>query len=189
MIFETERLIIRNWRDADRPVFAAIVGNRQARIHQPGVVTRAESDAFIDRQIETILSTGCGFAVVERKADGAVIGDGGIRPVPDNLPFFRAGSFEIGWQLDPRYFGMGFATEAARGWLDHGFLELRLAEVVAYTATINTPSENVMQRIGMTRDPARDFDHPKLPKGHPLRPHIVYSILNPNKKSRLSIDI
>ncbi len=182
MIFETERLIIRNWRDADRPVFAAIVGNRQARIHQPGVVTRAESDAFIDRQIETILTTGCGFAVVERKADGAVIGDGGIRPVPDNLPFSGAGSFEIGWQLDPRHFGMGFATEAARGWLDHGFLELRLDEVVAYTSAINTPSERVMLRIGMTRDPARDFDHPKLPQGHPLRPHIVYSILNPNKE-------
>ena len=76
---------------------------------------------------------------------------------------------------------MGFATEAARGWLDHGFGVLGLAEVVAYTSTINTPSERVMQRIGMTRDPARDFDHPKLPEGHPLRPHIVYSILNPNE--------
>ena len=182
MIFETERLIIRNWRDADRPVFAAIVGNRQARIHQPGLVSRAESDAFIDRQIETIDRIGCGFAVVERKADGAIIGDGGIRPVPDNLPFFRAGSFEIGWQLDPRYFGMGFATEAARGWLNHGFGVLGLDEVVAYTSTINTPSERVMQRIGMTRDPARDFDHPKLAEGHPLRPHIVYSISNPNKE-------
>ncbi len=189
MIFETERLIIRNWRDEDRPLFAAIVGNPLARIYQWGVVTRAESDAFIDRQIETIDRIGCGFAVVERRVDGAVIGDAGIRPVPDNLPFFRKGSFEIGWQLDPRYFGMGFATEAARGWLDHGFRELRLAEVVAYTAAINTQSENVMKRIGMTRDPARDFDHPKLPQGHPLRPHIVYSILNPNKEGCLSIDM
>ena len=102
MIFETERLIIRNWRDEDRPVFAAIVANPQARIHQPGVVTRAESDAFIDRQIETIERIGCGFAVIERKADGAVVGDGGIRPVPDNLPISGAGRFEIGWHLDPR---------------------------------------------------------------------------------------
>ncbi len=140
MIFETERLIIRNWRDEDRPVFAAIVGNPRARIHQPGLVSRAESDAFIDRQIETIDRIGCGFAVVERKSDGAIIGDGGIRPVPDNLPFSGEGSFEIGWQLDPRYFGQGFVTEAASGWLNHGFLELRLAEVVAYTATINPPS-------------------------------------------------
>ncbi len=181
MIFETERLIIRNWRDEDRPIFAAIVGDPQARIHQPGLVSRAESDAFIDRQIKTIDRIGCGFAVIERKSDGAIIGDGGIRPVPDTLPFSGAGSFEIGWQLDSRYFGMGFATEAARGWLNHGFLQLRLAEVVAYTAAINTPSERVMQRIGMTRDPARDFDHPKLPEGHPLRPHIVYSMLNPNE--------
>ena len=181
MIFQTERLIIRDWRDEDRPVFAAIVANPQARVHQPGLVSRAESDAFIDRQIETIERIGCGFAVVERKSDGAVIGDGGIRPVPDNLPFSGAGSFEIGWQLDPRYFGLGFATEAARGWLEHGFLVLRLGQVVAYTATINTPSENVMKRIGMTRDRARDFDHPKLPECHPLRPHIVYSISNPNR--------
>jgi RimJ/RimL family protein N-acetyltransferase len=181
MIFETERLIIRNWRDADRPVFAGIVADPRARIHQPGVVSRAESDAFIDRQIETIDRIGCGFAVVERKSDGAVIGDGGIRPVPDNLPFSGAGSFEIGWQLDPRYFGMGFATEAARGWLAHGFGALGLGEVIAYTAAINRPSERVMRRIGMTRDPARDFEHPKLPEGHRLRAHIVYSISSPNK--------
>ena len=181
MIFETERLIIRNWRDEDRPVMAAIAGNPQARIHLPGLRSRAESDQFIDRQIETIARLGCGFAAVEYKANGAVVGDGGIKPVPDNLPLEGEGRFEIGWQLDPRYFGMGLASEAARGWLKHGFGALGLDEVVAYTAAINTPSEKVMQRIGMTRDPALDFDHPKLPEGHPLRPHIVYSILRPNK--------
>ncbi len=175
MIFETERLIIHNYRDEDRPVFAEIGGNPQARIFHQSLVTPAESDNFIDKQIETINNIGCGFAVVERKADGAIVGDVGIRPVPDNLPFSKE-DFEIGWQLDPQYFGNGYASEAAKSWLDHSFLELRLDDVVAYTATINTASENVMKRIGMTRDPSKDFDHPRLPEGHPLRSQIVYSI-------------
>ena len=81
MIFETERLVIRNYRDEDRAIFAAIAANPQARIFHMGVVSRTESDAFIDRQIETIRDIGCGYAVVERKADGAVVGDAGIRPV------------------------------------------------------------------------------------------------------------
>lgn len=176
MIFETERLIIRNYRDEDRPIFAAIGSNPRARIYHQSMVTPAESDGFIDKQIETINKIGCGFAVVERKADHIVVGDVGIRPVPDNLPISKEEDFEIGWQLDPQYFGRGYASEAAKGWLDHGFLKLQLDNVVAYTAAINTASENVMRRIGMTRDPSRDFDHPRVPKGHPLRPQIVYSI-------------
>jgi RimJ/RimL family protein N-acetyltransferase len=175
MIFETQRLIIRNYRDEDRPVFAAIGGNPQARTYNGGVLTPAESDSFIDKQIETIDRIGCGFAVVERKTDGAVVGDVGIRPVPDELPFGK-NEFEIGWQLDPQYFGKGYASESAKVWTTHGFRELQLDEVVTYTATLNTASENVMKRIGMTRDPSRDFDHPKMPQGHPLRPQIVYSI-------------
>ena len=175
IIFETERLIIRNHRAEDRPVFATIAGNPQTRIYHTGVVTPAESDDFIDKQIETITETGCGYAVVERKADGAVIGDVGIRPVPDYLPFSDDVHFEIGWQLDPQCVGNGYATEAAEKWLDHGFSNLRIDEVVAYTATANTSSVNVMKRIGMSRDPSRDFDHPRVPEGDPLRRQIVYA--------------
>jgi RimJ/RimL family protein N-acetyltransferase len=176
IIFETERLIMRNYRDEDRPVFAAIAGNPLARIYHLGVITPAGSDDFIDKQMVSIAETGCGYAVVERKADGVVIGDVGIRPLPDNLPFSDEVHFEIGWQLDPRCFGNGYATEAAKGWLDHGFSKLRIDEVVAYTATANTPSVNVMKRIGMIHDPSREFDHPRVPNGHPLRRQIVYSV-------------
>ena len=175
IIFETERLVVRNYRAEDRPVFAAIAGNPQARIYHLGVVTPAESDDFIDKQIETITRAGYGFAVVERKADGVVIGDVGIRPVPVDLPFSDDLQFEIGWQLDPRFVGNGYATEAARKWLDHGFSKLRMDVVVAYTATVNIASVNVMKRIGMRRDRSRDFDHPRMPEGHPLRRQIVYA--------------
>ena len=101
----------------------------------------------------------------------------GIRPVPDHMPIAGEPGFEIGWQLDPQYFGQGYASEAAGGWLDHGFWELGIAEVIAYTATSNRASVNVMKRIGMMRDGARDFDHPRVAEGHPLRPQIVYSVL------------
>ena len=94
---------------------AAIVGNPAARVNMPGLLSRAKSDAFIDRQIETISAIGCGFSAVERKADGAVVGDAGLRPVPEHLPFASEGRFEIGWQLSPQYFGKGYASETARG--------------------------------------------------------------------------
>ena len=97
--------------------------------------------------------------------------------MPDDMPFSGDVHFDIGWQLDPQFFGQGYASEAARGWLDHGFGELGIEEVIAYTATSNTASVNVMKRIGMRRDGARDFDHPRVAEGHPLRPQIVYSVL------------
>ena len=182
MIFATERLVIRNYRDEDRAVFAAIGRNPLARVYHRSLLTPGETDAFIERQIETVHHMGCGYAAVERKADGVVVGDVGIRYVPEGIPFSPDAHFDIGWQLDPKYFGKGYASEAARGWLDHGFRELRLDQVVAYAAAINIPSISVMKRIGMIRDPARDFDHPKTPKDDPLSRQIVYSISNPSGK-------
>jgi len=179
MIFETERLIIRNYRDEDRPVFAAIAGNPAARVFHLSPLTRAESDAFIDVQIATIDAAGYGFAVVERKADGEGMGDVGIRRVPDHYLFSKDFDFEIGWQLDPRCFGNGHATEAARGWVDYSSGVLGIDAIVSYTAALNTPSLKVMERIGMTRDPSRDYDHRNMPEGHPLRPQIVYSLVRP----------
>ena len=114
MIFETERLIIRDYRHEDRAVFFTIAGKPEVRLFHTRVVTRAECDAFIDAQIETIRDLGCGYAVVERKADGAVVGDVGIRPVPDDIPISGGVDFEIGWQLDPRYFGRGWFPSPSR---------------------------------------------------------------------------
>ena len=176
MIFETNRLIIRNFRDEDRAILAEIASKPEVRLYHTRVVSRANSDAFIDRQIETINEVGCGYAVVERKADGAVIGEVGMRPMKGDMPFSDDVHYDIGWQLDPQYVGNGYASEAAIGWLGHGFRKPQSGEVVAYTSALNTASINVMKRIGMTRDKAKDFDHPRVAVGHPLRPQIVYSI-------------
>lgn len=176
MIFSTARLIIRDYRDSDRAIFFAIAGNPLTRRFHTRVASRAGTDAFIDKQIETIRDMGCGYAVVERKADGAVVGSVGMRPMKGDMPFSSDVHFDIGWQLDPRYFSQGYASEAARGWLEHDFREARPGEVVAYTPAGNTASINVMKRLGMRRDRRRDFDHPRVAEGHPLRPQIVYSI-------------
>ncbi len=175
MIFETERLIIRDYRDSDRAIIFAISAKPEVRLFHTRVVSRADTDAFIDAQIETLRDIGCGYAVVERKADGAVVGDVGMRPMKGDMPFSGDVHFDIGWQLDPQYFGHGYASEAARGWLDHGFRELQIEQIVSYTATSNLASIRVMERIGMRRDGALDFDHPRVAEGHPLRRQIVYS--------------
>ncbi len=178
MIFSTARLIIRDYRDTDRAVLFAISAMPLTRRFHTRAVSRAGTDAFIDKQIATIRDIGCGYAVVERRADGAVVGMVGMRPMGDDMPFSDDVRFDIGWQLDPRYFGQGYAGEAAKGWLAHAFEELRLdGVVVAFTPAANLPSISVMKRIGMRRDASRDFDHPRVAEGHPLRPQIVCSII------------
>ena len=81
---------------------------------------------------------------------------------------------EIGWRLAREHWGRGYATEAAHAALEFGFLDLALNEIVSFTATTNRRSRAVMERIGMTRSPDDDFDHPSLPEGHPLRRHVLY---------------
>jgi RimJ/RimL family protein N-acetyltransferase len=81
---------------------------------------------------------------------------------------------EIGWRLLPHYWNKGLATEAARKILDHSASVLGLKEVVAFTVPANIPSRRVMEKIGMVRDLAGDFDHPRIPDGHPLQRHVLY---------------
>jgi ribosomal-protein-alanine N-acetyltransferase len=83
---------------------------------------------------------------------------------------------EIGWRLARAYWGQGYATEGARASLRYGFETLGVTEIVAFTAVGNAPSRRVMDRIGMTRDPDGDFDHPLVPIGHPHRRHVLYRI-------------
>ena len=83
---------------------------------------------------------------------------------------------EIGWRLAAEYWSRGYATEAASAVLAHAFGPLGLAEVVSFTAPANLRSRRVMERLGMTRSPADDFEHPGLSEGHPLRPHVLYRL-------------
>lgn len=83
---------------------------------------------------------------------------------------------EVGWRLAAQHWGLGYATEAARAAVRFGFREVGLGEIVSFTVPANARSRRVMEKIGMRRDRARDFDHPAFAPGHPLRRHVLYAI-------------
>ena len=170
----TERLLLRRWRDSDREPFAALNADPEVMEHFPGPMTREESDAFVDR-IETHFSEhGFGLWAVEVVSTGSFAGFVGML-----VPRFQAHftpAVEVGWRLARQHWGHGYATEAARAGLTFGFEEKRLVEIVSFTVPQNARSRRVMERLGMTRDPEDDFDHPFFPGGHRLRRHVLYRL-------------
>ena len=168
----TDRLVLRPAVDADRDAIADLNAHPKVGAWLGGVRSRAESDAFVDRVQAHEAEHGFGFWAVERKADARVIGMTGVWWVPPEMAM--PDTVEIGWRLHPDAWGQGYATEAARAALAYGFEVLKLPEIIAFTARTNLASQAVMRRIGMGRDPARDFDHPGLAEDHPLRRHVTY---------------
>lgn len=137
-------------------------------------LSRAESDALMASAQAAIAANGFGRYAVEVRETGAFIGFVGLA-----RPHFEAHftpAIEIGWRLARSAWGQGLATEAAHAVLDHAFGPLGLDALVSFTTAGNHRSRRVMERIGMTRDPADDFMHPTLPAGHPLAPHVLYRI-------------
>lgn len=180
MIIETERLVLRPWRDEDLEPFAALCGDPEVMRYFLKPLSLEETATLIARAREKEAADGFCFRPVERKADGVFIGMLGLsRPqFPAPVPF--APCVEIGWRFARSVWGQGYATEAAHGWLRFGFETLELDEIVAFTAVPNVPSQKVMQRLGMTYDPADDFDHPAVPAGHPLLRHVLYRLSRQN---------
>lgn len=173
---ETDRLILRGWREADRAPFAALNADPEVMRHFPAPLSREESDAAMDRQTVRIARDGLGFLAMERRADGAFLGFAGLARVPFEAPF--APAVEIGWRLVRAHWGRGYATEAARACLARGFEAHGLPEIVSFTTRANLRSAAVMERLGMIRDPSGDFDHPQVPEG-PLKRHILYRVTPP----------
>lgn len=170
----TARLLLRSWRETDLPPFAALNADPQVRRWFPGTLARPESDAQAAGLQRHIATHGFGFWAVEAPGVAAFIGMVGLQRVGFAAPF--APAVEIGWRLDRTYWGRGYATEAARAALAHGFGPLGLTEVVSFTVPDNLASRRVMERIGMRRDPSGDFDHPGMTEGHPLRRHVLYRV-------------
>lgn len=172
----TERLILRNWEDRDRSLFHRINSDEQVMEFFPFRRSRAEADAKMDQFRSWIEEDGYGFAAAEIATTGECIGFVGLLD-PENLPTVQPGGVEIGWRLAPEYWGKGYVTEASRAWLAFGFGALDLEEIVSFAVVGNHRSLAVMERLGMHRDPARDFDHPSIPDSHPhLRRHAFYSL-------------
>jgi RimJ/RimL family protein N-acetyltransferase len=170
--FETERLRLRQWLPSDRVPFAALNADPKVTAFFPSGLDRAASDALADRFESLIAERGWGFWATELKENSQFIGFVGLHALAPELPFFPG--VEIGWRLAYRYWGKGYATEAARGCLRVGFEQLGLDEIVSFTTLRNTRSRAVMERLGMKED--IQFEHPKIPVGHPIRPHCLYRL-------------
>jgi RimJ/RimL family protein N-acetyltransferase len=169
---QTDRLLMRRWQDTDRAPFAALNGDPETLKFFPATLDRAASDAFVDRIEARFEQQGFGQWALEVSATGEFIGFTGLAPLPDGVP--GAGGMEIGWRLAKHAWHHGYATEAARAALTVAFDGAGLTEVWSMTAVLNEPSQAVMRRIGLT-EVAR-FDHPRVPVGDPLRPHVMYHL-------------
>jgi len=168
------RLLLRGWRDDDLEPFAALNADPDVMEFMPRRLDHVGSDALVGRLKEHFARHGFGWWAVEVPGIAPFIGFVGI-----SVPRFEAHftpCVEIGWRLAHAFWGQGYATEAARMALAFGFGEAGLDEIVSYTVPANRRSMSVMQRLGMTRDPADDFDHPALSKEHPLCRHVLYRI-------------
>ena len=167
----TSRLLLRQWRPADRAPFAVLNADPEVMRYFPAPLTREQSDAFADHFEETIARQGWGLWAVEVIDGASFIGFVGL-----NRPRFDAHftpAVEVGWRLSRPHWDHGYATEAAAAALTFGVDDLGCPEIVSFTATVNDRSRRVMQRLGMSHRPADDFDHPAVADG-PLRRHVLF---------------
>jgi RimJ/RimL family protein N-acetyltransferase len=167
-VIATERLILRQWTEADRDAFATILADPEVMHDYPAPHTRAEADEKLDRYRAHIAAHGFGKWAVERQADGALLGYVGVAHIFRELPVFPG--LEVGWRLARTAWGVGYASEAASMALSDVFTRTDATEVVSFTAASNSRSQAVMRRIGLERDAGRDFVYPIGTSG----PAVVY---------------
>lgn len=170
----TARLVLRPFEDADRAPFFALNTHHDVAASFGSAPSRAESDAMVDHIEVEMARDGWGLWAVEVAGGPPFAGMVGLHRVRPQLPF--APAVEVEWRLHPEFWGRGYATEAAAASLRFGFEQVGLAEIVAFTTTLNSRSQAVMARIGMRHDAERDFDHPLVPDGSPLRRHVLYRV-------------
>lgn len=174
-MIETERLVLRGWRDADVAPFHAMGNDAEVMRYLGPPLTLADAQAARERMGAVLGKSGYCFWAVERQADGAFIGFCGLQPGYG----FLDGATEIGWRLRRDAWGQGYAGEAAQASLTWGWANLDVPTITAITVPANTRSWGLMERLGMTRDHDADFDHPAVPDGSPLKRHLTYRIARP----------
>jgi RimJ/RimL family protein N-acetyltransferase len=182
----TERLVLRPWRDSDRAPFAALNADPEVMAHFPATLTREQSDAMVDRIVQSMDQRGFGLWAVEVGGGSSCIGFVGLNPIPFEEHFTPA--LEIGWRLSRPAWGHGYAPEAAVAAVAFAFASVHrdgleftldphdepLDEVVSMTTPANAKSRRVMEKIGLHHDPADDFDHPTMAD---RAPHLVRHVL------------
>jgi RimJ/RimL family protein N-acetyltransferase len=174
VIAETERLILRRWRPSDREPFSRLNGDPRVMEFMPSLLSAEESDLFLDRIEAHFRDYGFGLCAVELRQDHSFIGFIGLA-IPSFVAHFTP-CVEVGWRLSSEHWGQGLATEGARAVVRYAFDLLNLEALVSFTASGNMRSRRVMEKLGMTHNPADDFDHPRLAAGNPLRRHVLYRL-------------
>ncbi len=172
MIIETQRLILRQWKAKDKPIFAELNADPEVMTFFPSLLTISESDSFVDRCVAMIEKEGFGLFAVELKESGAFIGFIGLCPATFESDFTPC--IEIGWRLHKQYWNRGYATEGAKKVLEFAFDTLGKTEIFSFTSLLNLPSISVMEKIGMEK--VREFDHPKLLVDDALCRHVLYRV-------------
>jgi 3-dehydroquinate dehydratase / shikimate dehydrogenase len=169
---QTKRLILRPWRQADLEPFAKLNADPRVMECMLSPLSREESDQMVARFSAHFSEYGWGLWAVSVPDVSDFIGFIGLSHVKYSASLIPA--IEIGWRLAYDFWGKGFATEGAKASLKYAFETLNLNEIVSFTAVPNKRSANVMEKIGMQHIPEKDFDHPRIPEGHPLRRHLLY---------------
>lgn len=169
----TDRLLLRHWQEGDLRPFAALNADPAVMEHLPSTLSLAQTVAMVDR-IETAFDDdGYGLWAVEVPGVTPFIGFVGLHRALFEAPFTPA--VEVGWRLAREHWGCGYATEAGRAAVAYAFSTLGLQRLVSFTTVANRRSRRVMEKLGMTHDPAEDFDHPDIVEG-PLRRHVLYRL-------------
>jgi RimJ/RimL family protein N-acetyltransferase len=173
-VLKTDRLILRRWRREDRAPFAAMNSDAEVMEFMPGRLSAEESDLVVDRIEAHFAAHGFGLWAAELREPSQFLGFVGL-----SVPRFEAvftPCVEVGWRLARDCWGQGLATEGAHEVVRHAFEDLKLESIVSFTTSRNFRSRRVMEKLGMTHDPDEDFDHPLLPREHPLRRHALYRL-------------
>jgi RimJ/RimL family protein N-acetyltransferase len=170
----TDRLILRSWQESDLAPFAALNADPRVMEFFPNVLTREESDFFAAKISQRIDENGFGLWAVEVRGGAPFIGFVGLSQPRFETSFTPC--IEVGWRLAYDHWGRGYATDAATAALNDGFHRLKVAEILSFTSQQNQRSQRVMKKLGMVHALTDDFDHPEIPAGHPLRPHVLYRL-------------
>ena len=175
-MIETERLILRLPEPRDREALCHMFADPEVMADLGPIKDAAATDLALAKH-EADRWEGLGFQVVERRADGAMLGFCGLKRGDAHNPI--AGEIEAGWIVDRPYWRNGYAHEAMSAALAWGWRTVATDRIVAITSSVNAASQRLMLRLGMTRLPEGDFEHPLIPAGDRLRAMVTYAIARP----------
>ena len=171
---ESSRVLLRGWKESDLAPWIALNLDPENLKYFPRTYSAEESRASFLRIRDLLNENSLGLWAAEEKASGEFMGFVGL--MHHNIPGISfMPCHEIGWRLDKKYWGKGYATEAAKIVLAFGLTELSLEEIFSFTAKGNLPSINVMRKIGLHERPELAFEHPRIPDESPVKSHFVYS--------------